>query len=85
MINESKYWKVLLLKIVSKFERWEKTEKLTQQEHAEIGREIMIGFYSIRKLYEAHKLSVKILEVNLKVRIFPNIKKITFLNNHRPN
>lgn len=80
MVWESKYWKEPLLDLASKIDLWEKSTDLKEAELADIEREVMIGFYSIRKLAQSNKLSDKTLDESLKVSTYPNTKKITLIN-----
>ncbi|MEX2485054.1 MAG: hypothetical protein WED10_10855 [Brumimicrobium sp.] len=80
MIFESHYWKDPLLELVLKIQEWEQNKNLREPELSDIERELMVGFYSVRKLAQSNKLSDKILDENLKVLVFPNIKKVNLMN-----
>ena len=76
MIWESCYWKDPLLDLVTQIELWESDAALTEGDYAEIERRLMIGFYSIRKLVEAGKLSDSVATEQLSCRSFPNLKSV---------
>jgi len=85
MIYKSYYWKKELIKLSRKLtKRLTQTNWWTEVQHGTFEKEIMIGFYIIRKLIEANKLSNEIVSTKIKGFKFPNIgKTIHVMNNHR--
>jgi len=85
MIFESCYWKDPLLDLVKEIEKWESTLSISEEGFANIERQLMMGFYSVRKLAEAKKLSDSVAEENLNCKSFQNVKDVNLLNWHRIN
>src|ERR1035437_7645616 len=82
MIYESHYWKKELLKLSKKLtKRLSSTNFWTDAQHGPFEKEIMIGFYIIRKLIEAKKLSNAIVSTKIKVIKLQNIGKTVHLMN----
>lgn len=53
MIWESWYWKQPLLEMADRLEHLKTASALSDEELAQVERDIFIGFYSVRKLLEA--------------------------------
>ena len=53
MIWESWYWKQPLLEMADRLEHLKTSSALSDEEIAQVERDIFIGFYSVRKLLEA--------------------------------
>ena len=85
MIWESCYWKGQLLNLVKEIEEWESTNDIDEAGFAKIERELMMGFYSVRKLVEAKKLSDSVAKEKLNCKSFPNIKNVNLKNWHHIN
>jgi hypothetical protein len=85
MIWESCFWKYPLLNLVKEIEEWESTNDIDEAGFARIERELMIGFYSVRKLVEAKKLSDSVAEEKLNCKSFLNIKNVNLKNWHHIN
>lgn len=85
MIHESYYWKKELLKISKSIKkRIQYNKEWNDKKYAEFEKEIMFGFYIIRKLLEAKKLTSDFDSLKLKCEVFPNNgKKLTLMNYHR--
>jgi len=86
MIAESYYWKKELLKLADKLTKRTKSKRWwTESQHGSFEKEVMIGFYIIRKLIEAKtKLSNSLVASKLDGRKYHNIsKRVTWRNNHR--
>jgi hypothetical protein len=85
MIFESSYWKDELLKLSQRLSaRRTFKRRWTEDQHGSFEKEIMIGFYIIRKLIEAQKLSN--INVSTKVsgfRIPHNAGIVHRMNSHR--
>jgi hypothetical protein len=58
MIYESHYWKDELQAIAKKLRRRRAQRRWSESSFANLEKEVMVGFYSVRKLYEASKLEV---------------------------
>jgi len=82
MIWESGYWKDPLLDLVKKIESWESRKDLDEPDLVDIERQIMMGFYSVRKLLEAKKLSDQVALISISAKSFPNLKNVNLLNWH---
>ena len=65
MIYESVYWKKDLLKIARRLGKRKSLMQWNETDHGEFEKDIMIGFYVIRKLAEAKKLSVETLSAKI--------------------
>ncbi len=85
MINESYYWKKELLKLAVRLEKRKKNQRWwTESQYGTFEKEIMIGFYIIRKLLEAKKLTNAIVSKKIIGTKFPNNgTNVTLGNNHR--
>ena len=57
MITESYYWKLPLLEMADRFRLVASKEDLTDEEYAAYERDLFIGFYSVRKLFEGLRKS----------------------------
>lgn len=53
MIWESHYWKEPLLKMADRIEKYSQKEALTERQSAQYERDLFIGYYSVRKLFES--------------------------------
>ncbi len=88
MIWESYYWKRGLLNTVF----WLKRNKekfitiegdIDEKLSVKLDQRILIGFYSIRKLLEAKKLSKQIYSCQIPIQYFNNIKNVDHFNWHK--
>jgi hypothetical protein len=70
MIYESSYWKDDLLKQAKRLRQRLTQKRWLEQSFARTEQTIMIGFYSIRKLIEAHKVSDTVKDQVLPVTAF---------------
>jgi len=82
MIWESSYWKDPLLDLVKRIKSWESRKDFDEPDFVEIELQIMIGFYSVRKLIEAKKLSDQVALARISAKSFPNLKDVNLLNWH---
>jgi len=81
MIYESVYWKKDLLKLSRKLTKRKRSGIWDEADHADFEKEIMIGFYIVRKLSEAQKLSNETISTKLQgFKIPSNGKKINHLS-----
>lgn len=84
MIWESWYWKQPLLEMADRLANFKVSNDLSDEEVAQVERDIFIGFYSVRKLLEAPaKINDKTRSLSLTLRKHPNLKHVTWCNNHR--
>ncbi|MES2484770.1 MAG: hypothetical protein V4581_02325 [Bacteroidota bacterium] len=82
MILESYYWKKELIKTSKKITKKIKIPKNWKpSKHASFEKEIMLGFYIIRKLMDANKLTNKICSSKFDCKVYSNNgKQVTLLN-----
>lgn len=85
MIYESYYWRKELLKLAAKIEkRIPYKRSWTDSQNGDFEKEIMIGFYIIRKLKDSFKLTNNIISTNMKGFKYPSKGKlVTLMNSHR--
>jgi len=85
MIYESFYWRKELLKLATKIEkRIPYKRSWTDSQNGNFEKEVMIGFYMIRKLKESFKLTNNIIATNISGFKYPSKGKlVTLMNNHR--
>ena len=85
MISESYYWRKEILKISNRIKRRVKNHKQWNDiDYGNFEKDIMFGFYIIRKLMEASKLDNKLCATNIECIVYRNNgKAINFRNNHR--
>lgn len=85
MIHESYYWRKELIKISKRIKkRISFSKEWNDKKYAEFEKEIMFGFYIIRKLLEANKLTSDFNSLKLECKVYSsNGKQMTLLNNHR--
>jgi hypothetical protein len=84
MIGESSYWKKPLLNIAKRLRRFKTNTEITEAQLATIERDIFIGFFSVRKLFDAITKVTDATKLS-KVQLLwhPNLKAVTWRNNHR--
>ena len=73
MIWESGPWKDLLLNDAALLERWSAKASVTERRSMLIERKVFLAAYTIRKLYEAQKLSTSFRDRSLRCRTYPAI------------
>jgi hypothetical protein len=84
VIWESGPWKDLLLTDATLLERWSAKARVTERRSMLIERKVFLAAYTIRKLYEAQKLSTNFRDRSFRCRTYPVISdRITHLNTHR--
>ena len=83
MIWESCYWKEPLLKTALWLRRFRMHAGTRESTLVKIEKEVMIGFYAIRKLIESHKLSDSVASSSHPISSFPNLKPVRHLNWHK--
>lgn len=83
MISESWYWKQPLLEVAERLELFKGIQDLSEDQLAQVERDIFIGFYSVRKLLEAPaKITDKTRSISLSLQKHANRKPVTWRNNH---
>lgn len=85
MIYESHYWKTELIKLSNKLTKRIPYKRFwTDAQNGAFEKEIMIGFYIVRKLIESQKLPNRLVSTKISGRKFPNNGTIVHLmNTHR--
>ncbi|MFY3009817.1 hypothetical protein ACOTI4_02825 [Achromobacter xylosoxidans] len=84
MIGESGYWKQPLLEMADRLEHLKTVSALSEEELAQVERDIFISFYSVRKLLEAPaKITDETRHRSILLHKHPNLKRVTWRNNHR--
>jgi hypothetical protein len=82
MIWESHYWKEPLLKSASWLRRVRVKETSGEKLFVRLEKELLLGFYSVRKLLDTVKLSDSTKAKNYQVMWFKNSSPVDFLNWH---
>ncbi|SFY06303.1 hypothetical protein SAMN03159390_03580 [Pseudomonas sp. NFACC49-2] len=81
MIWESEGWKAPLLEMAMRFTTLKVSRELSEDQLAQIERDIFIGFYSVRRLIETPmKVTDQTRAMLLTVRKFANLKPVTWRN-----
>lgn len=84
MIFESAYWKSDLLRRASLLRRYMVQRRWSEASFAKCEQTVMIGFYSVRKLSEAAKLTDALLRESVSTRRYPSKGlPATRLNRHK--
>lgn len=84
MIYESSYWKLSLLESAQRLITMKYGIDLSEDTLAQIERDIFIGFYSIRKLFDTIKVTDALKSNKYPVTWFPHQgREVTWLNNYR--
>lgn len=84
MIHESRYWKEPLLEMARRLTAFTAKQDLDDKHFAQIERDVFIGFYSVRKLFEAHeKITDTTRSKKITLRFHSNRKAVTRHNSHR--
>ncbi|CAC9436401.1 hypothetical protein [uncultured Gammaproteobacteria bacterium] len=80
MIHESHYWKEPLLKSAKWLSRLRLNENTRKNTYVKLEKELMLGFYSVRKLIETIKISDSTKKIKFKIQWYKNTKKVDWLN-----
>ena len=81
MIWESAYWKEELFRHARRIRRRQILKRWVERSTAGLEKDLMIGFYSIRKLIEAHKVSEEIRDRCVCLQGYPwTGSPVTFMN-----
>jgi len=84
VIWESMYWKDDLLRQAKALRKRISQRRWTERSLARLDQTIMLGFYSIRKLTEAQKLSDEVKNHQITLRAYPcKEKPVTLMNWHK--
>nr|WP_319528433.1 hypothetical protein [Pseudomonas laurentiana] len=84
MVWESESWKTPLLKLAKRLKSLKASRELSEDQLAQIERDILIGFYSVRRLTETPtKVTDQTRGTLLPISKFANVKPVTWRNNHR--
>ena len=78
---ESCYWKEELMRIARLLRPVRKPGRWTERKHCVLERELMIGFFIVRRLIEMHKVSSETKDLALRVFSCPSRGKLV----HRRN
>lgn len=82
MIWESSFWKDPLLASANWLRKVRLTNRTTEKTFVKIEKELFFGFYSIRKLLDAKKVSTSTASMTFKMIWYPNIQHVDYLNWH---
>lgn len=87
MVHDSYYWRKELIKISKSLKkRIQYKKEWNDSKYAKFEKEIMFGFYIVRKLLEVNKLTSDFSSLKLECKVYPSKgKPITLMNNHRFN
>lgn len=87
MIWESWYWKEPLVEAAGRFRSLKGVEDPSEDQLVQIEKDILIGFYSVRKLFETPaKITDATKSKRLELACYPSVgKNVTWRNNHRLN
>lgn len=82
MIWDSCYWKEPLLDSAKYLRSVRITERTTERSLVRIEKEILMGFYSVRKLLDTFKVSDSSKKLKYELIWHNNIKRVSYLNWH---
>lgn len=82
MIWESHFWKEELVRLARQLQKRRKQQRWPERSLAKLEKEVFIGFYVIRKLLEARKLSDSLSKKRIAVEAFrfTGARQITIYN-----
>jgi hypothetical protein len=81
MIWESAYWKEELFRNANRLKRRQGQQRWVERSHSCLEKDVMIGFYSIRKLIESHKISDELRDRQVPLIAYPwTGRDVTFMN-----
>jgi len=81
VIGESSYWKEDLLRSGVDLRRRQKQRRWADSSLARVERILMLGFYSIRKLIDARRLSDSTMARPIRISVYPSTgTRVTLLN-----
>jgi hypothetical protein len=82
MIYESSYWKKPLLRAANWLERLRLQED-EELDLVRVERELLLGFYTIRKLLDTFKISTNTRKATLSITWSPCTAAVDYMNRHR--
>jgi len=83
MIWESGYWKDDLLRVAARLRRRQQQRRWPQVSLANVEKDLFLGFYAVRKLIDAGKLSDSTVAMTIAVAVHPRMgRAITKMNRH---
>lgn len=80
MAIESLYWKEELARIAKSIRPVSKPKRWSERAVCVVERDVMIGFFILRRMVELHKVSSKISKTQLDVFSAPVAKNVTKMN-----
>lgn len=80
MAIESLYWKEELARIAKTIRPVRRPKRWSERAVCTVERDIMIGFFIVRRMIELHKVSSRISNMQLEVFSTPVARKLTKLN-----
>lgn len=84
MIYESSYWKQPLLESGQQLIEFKNLTDISDEIFAQIEKDIFIGFYSIRKLFDTIKVTDELKEKKYPITWYPHQgSDVTWLNHYR--
>jgi hypothetical protein len=85
MISESWYWKRPLIETAQRLTLLKSVADVSEEQLVQFEKDILIGFYSIRKLFETPtKVTDAIKETKFDLNWYPNKgEKVTWRNSHK--
>jgi len=84
MIWESHYWKVDLLRYASSLQKKMQQRRWSEPSQVAVEKLLFLGFYSIRKRFEAKKLTTSLTGYAIPITLFPPTSKpVTHMNWHK--
>lgn len=83
MIWESSFWKEPLLKSAVYLDKVRLNERTSERTLVRIEKEVLVGFYAIRKLVEAFKITDKTKTLSFNLSWYPARRRVDLMNWHR--
>lgn len=84
MIWESSYWKQPLLEMAGRLRALKSATELSEEQLVQIEKDILIGFYSVRKLFETvTKVTDATKQSRIELAWYPNRRSVNWRNNHK--
>jgi len=84
MIWESSYWKDDLLRMAARLRRARRQKRWTEASYAQVEKCFLLGFYSVRRLLEAKKLSDSVVKQVFRITHFPTRGRVVhYMNWHK--
>ena len=80
MVIESLYWKEELARIAKTIRTVPKPKRWSERAVCTVERDVMLGFFIVRRMIELHKVSERITEMKIDVFGTPATKNITLMN-----